>query len=176
MVEERTAPGPGGEAAASPSHPASRPSESAPQHARRVRPSVLVAIAAGGALGAPARYGVARLVPVEREAFPWATYSVNVGGALALGLLMALLLERFPPTRYARPFLGIGFLGSFTTFSTFAVEADMLVRDGRAGTAAAYVLATVLVGSAAAWAGLALGRALPRRARGPTRPAEEELR
>ncbi|MCZ7527307.1 MAG: CrcB family protein [Acidimicrobiia bacterium] len=81
-----------------------------------------------------------------------------------------------PPTRYARPFLGIGFLGSFTTFSTFAVEADMLVRDGRAGTAAAYVLATVLVGSAAAWAGLALGRALPRRARGPTRPAEEELR
>jgi len=119
---------------------------------------VLAAIAAGGALGSPARYGVAQLVPVGKDAFPWATFWTNVAGSFVLGLLLVLILDRFPPSRYLRPFFATGFLGAFTTFSTFAVEADLLVKDGRPGIAAAYVAASLGVGLAAVWSGMVLGR------------------
>ena len=127
---------------------------------------VLAAVAAGGALGAPARYGVAQLVHVAQDTFPWATFWTNVSGSFALGLLLVLIVDRFPPTRYLRPFFATGFLGAFTTFSTFAVEADLLARDKRPGIAAAYVAASVGVGLAAVWAGIVLGRLTPARGHG----------
>ena len=111
---------------------------SAPTCARRAEPSVLAAIALGGRLGAPARYGVAQVIHVARDSFPWATFWTNISGSLALGLILALILERFPPTRYLRPFVATGFLGAYTTYSTFAVETDLLIKDGHAAIALAY--------------------------------------
>jgi fluoride exporter len=119
---------------------------------------VLGAIALGGALGAPARYGVAQLIRVTADGFPWATFWTNVSGSFALGLILALILERFPPSRYARPFIATGFLGAYTTYSTFAVETDLLIKDGHSVTAAAYVVSTLLVGFAAVWFGILLAR------------------
>jgi fluoride exporter len=129
--------------------------------ARRGRGKVYLAIALGGALGAPARYGVAQLVHVAPGTFPWATFWTNVSGCLALGFVFIVVLDRFPPTRYVRPFLATGFLGAYTTYSTFAVEADLLVKDGHSGIALAYVVASVLGGFAAVWAGIALARVVP---------------
>ena len=76
--------------------------------ASRVELDVLAAIAAGGALGAPARYEVAQIIHVAKDTFPWATFWTNVSGSFALGFVLILLIERFPPTRYVRPFLATG--------------------------------------------------------------------
>ncbi|MEA2566321.1 MAG: fluoride exporter [Actinomycetota bacterium] len=134
----------------------------------RRRGTILAAIALGGALGAPARYGVAQLVHVAKGSFPWATFWTNVTGSFALGLVLVLILERFPPTRYVRPFVATGFLGAYTTYSTFAVETDLLVRGGQAGTGVVYGLASLVAGFVAVWAGMLVARAirLPTRAEG----------
>jgi CrcB protein len=121
---------------------------------------VLAAVAAGGALGAPARYGIALAVAVTPGTFPWGTFWINVSGSFALGLLLAVLLARFPADRYLRPLLAAGFLGAFTTYSTFAVETNLLLRNDHIGVALAYAGASLAAGLAAAAAGLRLGRAL----------------
>jgi CrcB protein len=127
---------------------------------------VLAAIALGGAMGAPARYGVAQLVHVAPGTFPWATFWTNVSGSFALGVVLALVLQRFPPTRYLRPFLATGFLGAYTTYSTFAVETDLLVKDGHAAIGVAYVAASLIGGLVAVWAGIVAARSLPLPRRG----------
>jgi CrcB protein len=134
----------------------------------RRRGTILAAIALGGALGAPARYGVAQLVHVAKGSFPWATFWTNITGSFALGLVLVLILERFPPTRYVRPFVATGFLGAYTTYSTFAVETDLLVRGGQAVTGVVYGLASLVAGFVAVWAGMLVARAirLPTRAEG----------
>lgn len=121
----------------------------------------LVAIALGGALGAVLRFGLAELFPVEPGTFPTTTFTENMIGCFLLGLVLTLLLERWRASRYARPFLCIGLLGAFTTFSSFAVEADQLIDGGQAGLALAYVLASVVGGVALALAGIAGARAVP---------------
>jgi CrcB protein len=135
--------------------------------ATRVQPDVLAAIAAGGALGAPARYGVAQVIHVAKDTFPWATFWTNMAGSLALGFLLILVIERFPPTRYLRPFFATGFLGAFTTFSTFAVETDLLIKDGYAALGVVYALASLAAGFAAVWVGILLARLIPMRERTP---------
>jgi CrcB protein len=127
----------------------------------RADPPVLAAVALGGALGAPARYRLAQLAHVAPGSFPWATFATNVTGSFALGLVLALVIERFPPTRYLRPFVATGFLGAYTTYSTFAVETDLLVKDGHAALAFAYATASLVCGLVAAAAGLRTARALP---------------
>jgi len=127
------------------------------RHSRRV----LAAIAVGGVLGSTARYGLAELVPAPAERFPWVTLGINATGSLALGVALTLIVERFPPSRYLRPFVATGFLGAYTTYSTFAVETVMLVRDGHPTTAIAYVVASTVVGLAAVLLGIRLGRAVP---------------
>jgi CrcB protein len=133
--------------------------------AARVQPRVLGAIAAGGALGAPARYEVAQIIHVAKDTFPWATFWTNISGSFALGFLLILVIERFPPTRYLRPFFATGFLGAFTTFSTFAVETDLLIKDGHAGIGIAYALISLAAGFVAVWIGILLARLAPMRAR-----------
>jgi len=123
--------------------------------------AVLAAIAAGGVLGVLARYGLARLVHVGPGAFPWATFVTNVSGSFALGVVLVVILRRFPPGTFVRPFVATGFLGAFTTYSTFAVESVVLAKDGAPGLACAYVVASLTVGFAAAWAGISLGRRVP---------------
>jgi len=126
---------------------------------------VLVAVALGGALGATARHELAVALPTAPGRYPWATFWINVAGSFLLGFLLVLLLERFPPTRYVRPFLGSGLLGALTTMSTFLVEAAVLIKDGHVATALLYVLGSVAAGLAVASAGISAARRIPIRQR-----------
>ncbi|MFP3969139.1 fluoride efflux transporter CrcB [Actinomadura fulvescens] len=128
------------------------------ERASRRRGLVLLAIAVGGGLGSCARYLVGVAVSAEAGRIPWATLLINVTGCLALGVLMVGVIERWPPSRYVRPFWGIGFLGGFTTFSTHAVEVRDLVAGGALAQAAVYGLGSVAAGVAAVWAGAVVAR------------------
>jgi len=122
------------------------------------RPAVLGVVAVGGMIGASARYGLARALPVRPGELPWATLWTNLTGSFLLGLVLAVLALRLPDQPYARRFLAGGVLGAFTTMSTFQVETALLLRDGRPATAAGYVAASVTGGLLLAAAGLAVGR------------------
>jgi CrcB protein len=111
-------------------------------------------IGVAGAAGALARYGIG--VAVGVRSFPWATLGINLAGCLVLGFVLAGPARRWSPTTTAA--VGVGFLGAFTTYSTFANETDALWRAGRGGAAAAYVAVSIVGGLAAAAAGYALGR------------------
>jgi CrcB protein len=84
-------------------------------------------IAAGGALGAGLRWSIAEEWKATDRGFPWPTFAVNAVGCLALGILMVLLDEAIRGRVLVRPFIAIGILGGFTTFSAFAVQARLLV-------------------------------------------------
>jgi CrcB protein len=144
------------------------------ESAQRPQAAVLIAIAAGGALGAPARYEIAQLIPITPATFPWATFWTNLSGAFVLGVFLTIVIERFPPTRFVRPFFAIGFLGAYTTFSTLAVETATLVKDGDVMLGVGYTVASIVAGLAVAYAGIVLGRALPI-ARRRVATLEEEL-
>jgi len=118
----------------------------------------VVAILTGGAVGALARAGVAEAVPHTPGAWPWATFSVNLLGALVLAWLTTRLAEMVAPTRYWRFLLGTGFCGAFTTFSTFQVETIRLARDGYPALAAAYGAASIACGMAVAVAATIVAR------------------
>ena len=113
----------------------------------------IVLIGLAGAAGALSRYGIASVVGVR--SFPWATLGINVAGSFALGVLLEAGPGRMSDD--ARVALGVGFLGAFTTFSTFGYESIALIRDGRVGAATAYVVASVVVGLAAAAVGYRIG-------------------
>jgi CrcB protein len=115
--------------------------------------------------GTPARYALERSIHVAPGSFPWSTFTVNVSGCFVLGVLLTLILERWPPSRYVRAFAVIGFLGAYTTFSTYTVEAVTLTKDGHAAIALAYVVASVVVGLLAVTAGIFLARLPTRRGR-----------
>lgn len=85
---------------------------------RRPHVTLLAVIALGGALGSLARFGFAEALPAQATAEGWATVAVNITGSLALGLLTAYVVTRRHAPRLLHPFLGVGFLGGFTTFST----------------------------------------------------------
>jgi CrcB protein len=149
-----------------PSEPAlSRPRRPSRRFHGRARPGILAVIAAGGMLGASARYGMARWLPVQPGQFPWATFWTNIIGSFVLGFLLVLLLERFPPTRFVRPFLGTGVLGAFTTMSTYEVETALLLKDGHPATAATYGIGSLLAGLTVAYLGILAGRLTPARHR-----------
>lgn len=118
--------------------------------------SVVAVIAVGGALGSLARYGVNVALP-HKGGFPISTFLENVVGCLVLGALLVVLTELRRPHRLVRPFLGTGVLGGFTTFSTYAV--DSATRDS-AGTAALYLVGTLVLALAASWSGVTLTRRL----------------
>jgi fluoride exporter len=124
----------------------------------------LCAVGLGGALGTLARYGVSRSLAGDSTGFPWPTFAVNVVGSFVLGLLITVLVERRPPTRFLRAFAAVGFCGGFTTFSTMVVEAAQRGQHGRAGLAAVYLAVSLVAGLLAAAAGIGLGRGrlLPR--------------
>jgi CrcB protein len=122
--------------------------------------SVLAAIAAGGALGALARQLVGEAWPTESGAFPWGTFLVNVSGSLLIGVLMAVLGLLPAHHRLVRPFLGVGILGGFTTFSTYAVQSHALVRAGHPVVAMTYLGGTVLATLLAVVGGVLLVRRL----------------
>lgn len=123
---------------------------------------VLLVISAGGALGSLARWGVGELLPWSGDEFPWATFVENISGGLALGMLMVFLLDVWPPHRYLRPFLGVGLLGGYTTFSTYMLESrDLLVGD-EATTAFLYLGGSLAAGLVTVWLGIISARAAVR--------------
>ncbi|HWD84042.1 MAG TPA: CrcB family protein, partial [Kribbella sp.] len=109
-------------------------------------PVILGAIAAGGAIGAAARYLVGLGWPAPAGGFPVSTLIINVVGCGLIGILMVLVTDVLTQQRLLRPFLGTGVLGGFTTFSTYAVDIQHLVSGRHAGTALLY-LATTIVGA-----------------------------
>jgi CrcB protein len=124
-----------------------------------VRLPAVAAVAAGGVLGALTRYALTAAWPHHPGAFPWATWTVNVTGCLLIGVLMAFVTLRWPEQRLIRPFLGVGVLGGYTTFSTSVVDVQQAAAHGAAGTALLYLGATVAGALAAVWLGSAVTEA-----------------
>ena len=114
-----------------------------------------VLVAVGGACGVLARYGIGKAT-LHTDALMWSTVGINIVGSFLLGLLAA---EHWF-SRDVREALGVGFLGGFTTFSTFSVQVVLDVDGGEPWRALGYVLASVLGGIAAATCGYVLGRKL----------------
>jgi CrcB protein len=131
--------------------------------------SVLAAVSAGGAIGAACRWALGVAFPASPSGFPWATFAINVSGGLLIGILMVLVTEVFTGRRLLRPFLGVGVLGGYTTFSTYVVDIQRLFAGGSGRTGLLYLGATALAAVAAAQAGIT-GARLALRGR---RPAEE---
>ena len=121
----------------------------------------LLLVAAGGATGAACRHlvGIA-CMRLFGAGFPWGTFAVNVLGSFAMGVLVELLARRFNMSMELRLLLATGFLGGFTTFSSFSLDAVGLFERGATMAAFAYVVGSVLIGITALFAGLALVRAL----------------
>lgn len=110
-------------------------------------------VALGGALGAVSRYGLMLLsVRLFGAGFPIGTLIVNVAGSLAMGLLLAVIERHVALEPVLRPFLMAGFLGAFTTFSAFSLDANGLLFRGEAGLALLYVALSVML-SLGAFAG-----------------------
>ena len=112
----------------------------------RVDGRELAAIFAGGFLGALARAGLLEALPHDASQWPWATFLANVAGAFALGYFATRLQERLPLSAYRRPFLGTGFCGALTTFSTMQLELLQMLDGDHLGLAAGYAAGSIAAG------------------------------
>jgi CrcB protein len=125
----------------------------------RDRWDVLLVIAAGGALGSLARWAVGETFPHGDAQVAWGTWLANVSGSFLLGVLMVFVLDVWPPRRYLRPFLGVGVLGGYTTFSTYMLDTRGLLAGGEPAAAFGYLFGTLLTGLLAVWLGVVVARA-----------------
>lgn len=120
-----------------------------------------LAIATGGALGALMRFWVSSAVyALLGRGFPWGTLAVNLLGSFVMGLCYILFLERFADTGQWRAAIMVGFLGAFTTFSTFSLESWNLIEEGQLLKAGLNMIASVLLCLCAAWLGILTARQL----------------
>lgn len=120
-------------------------------------------VAAGGALGSLSRFGVEHLLPTfdpESPAFPWAIFAVNLVGSMLLGAVLGLAEIRGDRPAWMRPFVGIGFCGSFTTLSTVSIECVQMLEGSHAMLAAAYLAASFGGGVLLAWIGATIVRSM----------------
>lgn len=121
--------------------------------------NMLVAVAAGGALGAMGRHLVAgQVMRWTGGGFPWGTMTINILGSFILGILVEYLALRWSATQEMRGFLVVGMLGGFTTFSAFSLDAVLLLERGSLGPAFAYIGGNVLLSICGLFAGLWLFR------------------
>ncbi len=128
------------------------------RRSRQVQAIIVVALSFGGVLGAVSRFALSLAIPTESGRYPWGTFVINVSGSAVLGFVLIMLIEQFPRGRLARAIIGTGFIGAYTTFSTFTVEALLLIRDGHPDIALAYLAASVAAGLAAVWVGMTSAR------------------
>lgn len=119
----------------------------------------ILSVAAGGAVGAVARYLI-NLSPlsVVSGKFPFPTFVINVSGSFLIGLMLILLTDRIEVSENLRLAVIVGFLGAFTTFSTFEMEIYGLLRERYTWTAVLYLVSSVAVGFVGLLAGIAVGR------------------
>jgi len=118
-------------------------------------------VAAGGGLGAAARYGLGLLAGrmAPNAAWPWGTFGANVLGGLAMGLLVGWLAFRAGAQQETiRLFAAVGVLGGFTTFSSYSLEAVLMIERRQLGLAAAYVAGSVVLATTALFVGLMIAR------------------
>jgi CrcB protein len=121
----------------------------------------IVAIGIAGALGALARYGVGGLILTRTgRTFPWETFVVNITGSFILGFVFTVMTEQLTTASWLRSAVTIGFVGAYTTFSTFTYETYRLLEDGAVGLAAANVFGSAAAGLLAVYLGVVSGRAL----------------
>lgn len=119
----------------------------------------ILAVAAGGAVGAVARHLVISNVGAwTGHGFPWGTVAVNVAGSFILGVLVQVMAQVWTPSPELRGFLVVGILGAFTTFSTFSLDTALLYERGSLAPVFAYVAGSVLLSIAALFLGLRLVR------------------
>ncbi|MEO8329991.1 MAG: CrcB family protein [Candidatus Nanopelagicales bacterium] len=117
-------------------------------------------IALGGAVGGLARYGVDLMLAWHPPQFPWATFWVNILGCIGIGAFLVWALEGPATPWWLRPFVAIGVIGGFTTFSAFAAENVLLADDGALATAGLYTAAMLTTGLIAVWMSATLTRRL----------------
>jgi CrcB protein len=121
----------------------------------------ILAVTLGGALGALSRYGLGIWISAKfTQGFPWHTFIINISGAFLLGFLNILFLERLTLDPLWRLGIGVGFLGAYTTFSTFGYEVIMLLEEGSYRIAGLYTLLSILVGFTGVALGIGLARSL----------------
>jgi CrcB protein len=121
---------------------------------------LLSAVAVGGALGSVGRYAVGLALPHSHGQFPWGTALVNISGSAAMGVLVVWVMSMRQPHPWLRPFLGVGLLGGWTTFSAYALDFHTLVTTGHGQVAAVYLLGSLVVGVAAVGVGITVGEAV----------------
>jgi len=118
-----------------------------------------LAVACGGAIGAMSRYWVYNaFLKASESKFPWATLTVNIAGSFLIGIAFVLITERSEVGLEMRGLVSVGFLGAFTTFSTFSMDTIGLLEQGQISSAITYVLSSVLVCIIAAGLGLMFSR------------------
>ncbi|NLI91779.1 MAG: fluoride efflux transporter CrcB [Peptococcaceae bacterium] len=119
----------------------------------------IFSIAIGGALGAIARYGLGIWISGKWiHYFPLHTFLINISGAFLLGLFNTLFLDKLTLSPEMRLAMTVGFLGAFTTFSTFGYETVMLIKDGNIITAGLYTISSIIVGFLGVFLGMSLAR------------------
>jgi len=106
---------------------------------------ILLAVGFGGALGAVSRYWLAGMLNSKADKLPLGTLSCNVLGSLLMGILFVLIMEKAKLSPELRPMLMVGFLGAFTTFSSFSLETVALLQEGHTMSALIYVLLSVIL-------------------------------
>lgn len=139
-----------------------RPEPTQRRELRQHPATVLTAISCGGALGALARYGLSAVFAHPPGGMPWATLGINASGCLLIGVLMVMVTDVLPGQRLLRPFLGVGVLGGYTTFSTYIVDIQQALAVGAAHVALTYLALTVVLAMLAVFAGSVLTRGLLR--------------
>lgn len=123
----------------------------------------------GGIVGTGLRYALEELFPTYGTGWPWATFGINLSGSFILGALLVVLVLAGPDDgwrRNVRVLVGTGFCGSYTTYSTFALETTQLGHHGAVGLGIAYVVSNVVLGVICAWAGIVVAGRLYRAQRG----------
>ena len=120
---------------------------------------IVAVIAAGGALGSLARWALGEAFPHGDGEVAWGTLLANLTGAFLLGVLMVFVLDVWRANRYVRPFVGVGVLGGYTTFSTYMLDTRDLLAAGEPAAAFGYLFGTLIAGLLAVWSGVAVARA-----------------